>query len=276
MEISVITSNASADFLTPPGVPTWDERKQLYAQVLRDAAPSLIGLQEVTPRQCQFLQAQLPAFTALTVPVTDPDPALVAAWQAKYAKFGLPQVPSPYEIVLFYHTDTFEPLATGHWWLSPTPNRPSIGFGNTAPRVVLWAQLRQRATNREFFVFNTHIDHRCPQAMVNLCREKFAGFTSPTASLIFLGDLNFNPSDANYTLLINDGWRDAHEVPAASAAPDAATFLYNLPDIPGGRIDHVLYRGQGLTPQAWARLLSPDPERRVSDHDPVYVRFSVD
>jgi endonuclease/exonuclease/phosphatase family metal-dependent hydrolase len=273
MEISVITSNVSADFLTPSGVPTWEDRKWLYVQVLRDADPSLIGLQEVTPRQLQFLQAQLPEFTALTVPVTNPDPDLLATWQAKYARFGLPQIPSPYEIILFYRTDLLEPRATGHWWLSPTPDRPSIGFGNTAPRVMLWAHLRHRVSSHELLIVNTHIDHRCPRAMVDLCREKFAVCATPAASLIFMGDLNFNPSDSNYALLIHDGWRDSHE---ATAAPDSATFLYNLPDIPGGRLDHILYRGDGLTPRTWARLVSPDPERRVSDHDPVHARFSVD
>jgi len=34
MEISIITSNISADFLNPPGVPSWDERKQKYIDVL--------------------------------------------------------------------------------------------------------------------------------------------------------------------------------------------------------------------------------------------------
>jgi endonuclease/exonuclease/phosphatase family metal-dependent hydrolase len=273
MEISLITSNISADFLTPPGVPTWDERKLLYVQVLRHAQPTLMALQEVTPRQLEFLQAQLPEFAALTVPVNDPTPDLLATWQAKYAKFGLPQIPSPYEIILFYRTDTLEPLATGHWWLSPTPDRPSIGFGNTAPRVVLWAQMRQRASSREFFIFNTHIDHRCTRAMVDLCREKFVVFASRSSPLILTGDLNFNSADSNYQLLLDDGWRDSHEVAATS---ETATFLYDLPNIPGGRIDHILYRGDGLRSQAWARLLPPTPEQRVSDHDPVYVCFSMD
>ncbi|MBE2198261.1 MAG: endonuclease/exonuclease/phosphatase family protein [Anaerolinea sp.] len=243
-----------------------------FVQALRQARPDLIGLQEVTPRQFHFLQAQLPEFTPLTVPVTDPTPEAAAVWQAKYARFGLPDIPSPYETVLFYRTDMFELLATDHWWLSPTPERPFIGLGNSAPRVVLWAHLRPRALNEAFVIFNTHIDHRCPQEMVALCREKFTTFTARAASQIFIGDLNFNPGDPNYALLIQDGWRDAHEV---TAAPEADTFLYNLPDIPGGRIDHILYRGRGLEPRSWMRLASPDPDRRISDHDPVCVRFAV-
>jgi hypothetical protein len=101
MEMSLITANVSADFLTPPDVPPWDERKQLFAQPLRHAAPDILGLQEVTPRQFAFWQAQLPEFTALTVSPSNPDPVLLAAWRAKYGAFGFDTIPSPFEIILF-------------------------------------------------------------------------------------------------------------------------------------------------------------------------------
>lgn len=272
MKISIVTSNISADFLTPPGVPAWDERKALVVGALRVAQPNLIALQEVTPRQLHFLQEQLPQFTPLTVPVIDPDPDLLAAWQAKYARYGLPQIPDPYENVLFYHTDTFALVASDYWWLSPTPHRPSIGFGNVAPRAVLWAHLRHIASDQEFLVFTTHIDHRCTQAMVELCRSRLAVFSEQGLPQILAGDLNFNPNDANYARLLADGWCDAH---TATTAVEAPTMLYDLPELmPAGRIDHVLYRGSGLVPISWARLVSPDPDRRLSDHDPVQVQFN--
>jgi endonuclease/exonuclease/phosphatase family metal-dependent hydrolase len=273
MEMKIITSNVSADFLTPPGVPPWEERKELYAQVLRHAAPDILGFQEVTPRQFAFWQAQLPQFTALTISPSNPDPALLAVWQAKYGRLGFDAIPSPYEIVLFYRTELFEQRATGHWWLSPTPDRISIGFGNSAPRVVLWACLVHRASGSSFYIFNTHLDHRCIQPMVELCRERFIAFSAAGVPLIFIGDLNFNPDDLNYSQLAADGWRDSH---SACAQEDCPTFLYNQPDVPSGRIDHILYRGDGLKPQAWMRLNSPDTNRHLSDHDPVCVRFCCD
>jgi endonuclease/exonuclease/phosphatase (EEP) superfamily protein YafD len=72
-----------------------------------------------------------------------------------------------------------------------------------------------------------------------------------------------------------------HEVALAKAFMRFVKFkfttaeLYDLPELmPAGRIDHVLYRGQGLVPVAWARLISPDSDRRLSDHDPVHVQFN--
>jgi endonuclease/exonuclease/phosphatase family metal-dependent hydrolase len=272
MEINVITSNISADFLRPLGVPPWDERKDLYAQTLRHASPDILGFQEVTPCQFAFLQGQLPEFTALTVSPTSPDPALLAVWQAKYGSFGFDTIPSPYEIILFYRTEQFTHSATGHWWLSPTPERLSIGFGNTAPRVVLWACLVHRASGQNFYIFNTHLDHRCIWPMVHVCRAHFGAFIVEGIPLIFMGDLNFNPSDSHYRQLAADGWRDSQNV---STTPDCPTVLYNRHDAPSGRIDHILYRGDRLQPQTWTRLGSPDPGQRLSDHDPVAVQFSI-
>ena len=273
MKISIITSNISADFLSPPGVPAWDERKLPYVNVLREAEPDIIGLQEVTPRQLQFLQTQFSGFTALTVPVNNPAPELLATWQAKYEEFGFSDIPSPYEIILFYRTDAFELLSNGHWWLSPTPDIPSVGFGNTAPRVVLWASLHHIASRKEFVIFNTHIDHRCTTSMVNVCRKQFSLFAEDHPSLIFIGDLNFNEKDSNYHLLITDGWRDSHAVTIDS---DSATFLYDRDSIRGGRIDHIFYKSNEFMALTWKRLLPPALEQRISDHNPVYVEFHLD
>lgn len=272
MRFSIITSNISADFLSPPGVPAWEDRKLAYAETLRKANPDIIGLQEVTPRQLQFLQTEFSEFTMLAVDVKDPSRELLRAWRAKYASVGFPEIPSPYEIILFYRTDTFEVLSTGYWWLSPTPDVPSIGFGNIAARVVLWASFSHLPSKKNIVVFNTHIDHRSPTSMVDLCRKRFALFAEMHASLILIGDLNFNENDPNYESLIADGWRDSHSV-----AHDAgsATFLYHLPNIPGGRIDHILYRGDELKPLLWQRLLPPGSSLRISDHDPVHVEFQL-
>ncbi|HEX5944266.1 MAG TPA: endonuclease/exonuclease/phosphatase family protein [Anaerolineales bacterium] len=272
MKISIVTSNISADFLSPPGVPSWEARQLPYVDVLRKAEPDIIGLQEVTPRQLQFLQRQFSEFTALTVPVNNPTPDLLTAWQAKYRQVGFPEIPSPYEIILFYRPDTIRLLSSGHWWLSPTPDVPSIGFGNTAPRVVLWARLHHLASNREFVIFNTHIDQRCTNAMIELCRKKFAEFEENDSSLLLIGDLNFDEKDPNYDLLITDGWNDSHK---AALEANSSTFLYNRPGMPGGRIDHILYRSKEFLPKTWSRLLPPASNERISDHDPVHVEFQV-
>jgi len=169
------------------------------------------------------------------------------------------------EMLVFDHA-----LTSGYWWLSPTPKVPSIGFGNIAPRVVLWAHLRQNSSGKEFIIFNTHIDHRSPTPMVELCKKLFSTFAEKYPSLIFIGDLNFNEKDPNYESLVKDGWHDSCQV---SKDINSATFLYEIPSIPGGRIDHILYKSAELTPILWQRLMPSDPKQRISDHDPVNAKL---
>lgn len=263
MDLSTITFNVSADFLSPPGVSTWAERKTFCVQALRQAQPGIIGLQEVMPRQFEYFQAQLPAYRAITVSETARDESVKQAFQALY---GQP-LPDQNEIVLFFRKAELSLTDHGHWWLSPTPDHLSVGFGNIAPRLVLWGHIQHHASGREVIVFNTHLDHRCTLPMVKLCRKKLAAFFNRKLPLIFMGDLNVNPTQAEYALLTSDGWHDSY---AVSSELNAVTFAKR------GRIDHIFYRGACLKPQKWTRLFSPDPQRRLSDHDPVYVRFSLE
>ena len=277
MEVSLVTFNVLADIEMQPNlvlpdqrgrdnVPVWDERKALCVQTLHQAQPSIIGLQEVWPHQCAFFQSQLLEFSAITVTEsTTQDEALLQAVRETY---GLHSLPSPHEVVLFFRTHEFDQISTGYWWLSPTPDIPSVGFvGNIFPRVVLWVQLRHRPSRQELIIFNTHLDFRCTLPMVELCREKLAAFTRRGLPLIFMGDFNFTPTHDDYALLTGDGWHDAH---VASSTTSEATHVN------GRRIDHIFYRGAGVTPQTWTQLFSPDPQRSLSDHHPVYVRFRVE
>jgi endonuclease/exonuclease/phosphatase family metal-dependent hydrolase len=105
--------------------------------------------------------------------------------------------------------------------------------------------------------------------MAQMCQERVASLSQAGLPLLFMGDFNIDPARDEYKWLTGHGWRDAYEVvPAAdSNHGDIATFW------DGRRIDHVLYYGDALKPWQWLRLTSPDPKRRLSDHDPVLARF---
>jgi hypothetical protein len=166
--------------------------------------------------------------SALTVPeTTTQDEVLLKVLRET---FHLPNIPTPHEVVLFFRTQEFDHLATGHWWLSPTPETPSLGFGGIFPHAVLWGHLRHRPSGQEVMIFNTHLDRHCPLPMAALCCEQIAAVTHRDLPCIFLGDFNVTPTHDAYALLTGDGWHDAH---VASASPSEATHL------DGRRIDHI-------------------------------------
>jgi endonuclease/exonuclease/phosphatase family metal-dependent hydrolase len=268
IELTVITFNIMVDFLSWTGVPRWDERKVLCAQALRQAQPSIIGLQEVTPGQFEFLQSHLPEFSAITITETTTDETLLEPVRRQY---GLQTIPVPYEIVLFFRTEAFARVDEGYWWLSPTPEKISVGFGNIAPRAVLWARLRHKASGREFIVLNTHLDNRALRPMAQMCREKLQALIAVGLPLIFMGDFNIDPGRDEYALLTGNGWQDACLTTPAINSDSRTDSLATFRD--GRRIDHILYHGDALKPYQWLRLSSPDPERRLSDHEPVLARL---
>lgn len=98
-----------------------------------------------------------------------------------------------------------------------------------------------------------------------------------------MGDLNVGPASPVFQFLQDAGWRDKAEGRDPRGRVISKQSLPHEPEIwmlrrepPNPRvehIDHILYRGKGLTAHAWRRLASPDPERRFSDHDPIFADF---
>jgi endonuclease/exonuclease/phosphatase family metal-dependent hydrolase len=219
------------------------------------------------PKQLAFLRGELPDYRVLVVNYINGIGEADAS--SEIYDISDEEIPNPYEIALFYRRDRFEVVDGGHWWMSPTPERPSTGFGNRWPRTVLWS--RFRCESGDILVFATHIDHRCVGAMISLCRERFDALATSGTPLILAGDLNFNPTHPAYRSLLSDGWRDSGE----SAPPESPTFLLDLPGVPSGRIDHIFSTGQVLNAAEWARLLPAPGEPPVSDHHPVFARFDL-
>lgn len=149
----------------------------------------------------------------------------------------------------FYRKDRFDLVESGDFWFSPTPERISNGWGLNYLRICSWGKLREKASGREFYFFNTHLDNRgkksaedaqklrtkCAQLLVARIRE-IAG----DVPAILTGDLNGAPdSDAIRTLteLLQDSY-------VASATPPEGTVGtfhgYKPSPANASRIDYIL------------------------------------
>jgi len=254
LELTVVSFNVLVDFGSAPEVPSWKRRRALCAQVLRESHADLIGLQETSPGQLRYLLKQLPDYAAHYYHRRKNDP-------------GYP------DATLLYDRRKFEPIETGHWWLSPTPERVSTGFGNALPRLVVWAKLRHKQTGRALYFFDTHFDNSRPSQtkMAECCRQQMAPFRETNLPMVFTGDFNTDQNRGDYAKLTSDGWHDSY------LASDQATVDGHDDNVPtfhnGTRIDHIFYRGPGATALTWQRLESPDPERALSDHFPIRAQL---
>jgi len=253
MDLNVVTFNVLVDLGKSGDVPIWKNRRELCVEVLREVDPDLIGLQEPLPRQVEYILDQMSDYAA----VHDPDGFTDAT--------------------LLYRTSRFEKLEEGQWWLSPTPEKRSTGFGNFLPRLLVWVKLKEKDSGRELYFFNTHFDNSRPSQtkMAELCEQKMKPFMKSGLPLIFVGDFNTDQNRGDYPRLTSNGWRDAYVV-SKYASGDGRDD--NITTFRGSqkRIDHIFFYGEGITPLEWERLESPDPEVPLSDHFPVFARLRIE
>jgi endonuclease/exonuclease/phosphatase family metal-dependent hydrolase len=251
VELNIVTFNVLVDLGRAEGIPPWNERKDLCAKLLRETDADLVGLQEALPHQVKFFLETLPGYSAFHHPdFTD--------------------------ATILYKTATFKRLEQGHWWLSPTPEKPSSGFGNFLPRILVWVKLEHLESGRQLYFFNTHFDNSQPSQtkMAALCEEKMKPFIESGLPMIFVGDFNTDQRRGDYEKLTSNGWEDAYRV-SEHASPLGRDD--NITTFVGAqkRIDHIFFQAERARAESWRRLESPDPTRQLSDHFPVQAIITL-
>ena len=179
---------------------------------------------------------------------------------------------------IFYRKARFEALSHGDFWLSETPDRPSKGWdARCCNRLASWVQLRDRETQRRFFVFSVHFDHEGQVARRESARlllhkaREIAG----TAPLFCLGDFNSTP-ETEQIQRMQAALRDAYLVSQTPPYGPVGTFNDFRIDAPmTARIDY-LFLSPGITVLKYGVLSDSLAGRFPSDHHPVLLRVRLD
>ncbi|MGC6488156.1 MAG: endonuclease/exonuclease/phosphatase family protein [Planctomycetota bacterium] len=237
---------------------SWPHRRALVAEVLREHAPDIVGLQEAFRFQLDALGADLEGY------------AEIGEGRGSGTK-------DEYSAIL-YRADRFDVLDSGTFWLSETPETVSKHWGHHHYRVCTWAHLEDVATRRALYVFNTHFDHQSQRARLNsagLLRRRIEARPTQDPVLV-LGDLNAgedNPAVARLkaphsALPLRDSYRQAH--PGARAVGTGNGRYRGRRD--GPKIDYVLVSAGFETVDA---SIDQEPRhgRYPSDHYPVVARL---
>lgn len=99
-------------------------------------------------------------------------------------------------VAILYKTDRFDLLDSGDFWLSETPNKPSLGWDATCcNRISSWGKFKDVKTNKEFFFFNVHFDHEGTRARIESAKlmvEKIQEIAQGEP-VICVGDFNSLP-----------------------------------------------------------------------------------
>jgi endonuclease/exonuclease/phosphatase family metal-dependent hydrolase len=100
-------------------------------------------------------------------------------------------------------------LLHGQFWLSETPFEPSSkSWDSDLPRICTWISFIHKASQKQFFVYNTHLDHLGEQArrkgsvlIWDTIRSQRLEFGLP---VIVMGDMNSRPNDWSIRFLRGD------------------------------------------------------------------------
>ncbi len=143
---------------------------------------------------------------------------------------------------IFYRTDLFDLIDHGDFWLSETPEVPSIGWDAVMPRICSWGHFRHKESGEEFLFFNLHFDHIGKQARVESAKlvvrkMQELGKNLPT---FLTGDFNVDQTHESYrTLVASEYLKDSYETAEMRYALNGTFNAYRSGDYTTSRIDHV-------------------------------------
>lgn len=178
---------------------------------------------------------------------------------------------------ILYKTEKYTLVDSGTFWLSETPDEPSLGWDADYIRVCTWAILKDRVTGEEFAHVNTHLenidDGSGMEALKNgtqMVVDKALSFDMP---VVMTGDYNFEKETEYYNTVIAAGFRDTQDV--AENTMDGDTFHGFDPADPPEHIDYIFINDGIAAVYTYKLVEDTFAGQYPSDHYPIYadVRF---
>lgn len=252
MRLSIISFNIRNDVSEPPH--KRHERARETARFLEDGKPDILCLQEVVPETFQEISEALQPDFATFCPRED----------GNHRGEGVP---------ILVCDPSLRVTRNERFWLSATPEKPSLGWSARCHRIVSAVRLERPGETR-FWILNLHLDHRSRRARANslqLLRRKIATYgTKPTDEFILCGDFNMRPTDALFPPFLEGNPPLSRSGDRSPAQP---TFR-GLGPLRLGRaqLDHCLH-SPGFATESYQVLDPVRNRRRLSDHRPVRVEL---
>lgn len=214
-----IRYNANADVKGGNG---WDIRKKPLAELIEKHGFEIVGTQEGDKQQMSDLRTLLPAFEQVSYPYGGKGDLHTAA--------------------ILYKKDRFEVLDQDVFWLSETPDEPSMGWDATDRRICSWVKFKEKKSGKIFYFFNVHFYWRLEVAkresgplMVRKIKE-IAG----DAPAVCVGDFN-STSETSQILAMKASMQDAYDATETTRKGIEYTNLggVNFLGPAKGRIDYI-------------------------------------
>lgn len=254
LELKIISYNIRT--LARDGENSWQFRKHATKNMIELHKPDAFGLQEAMLPHMQYIDSVCPQYARVGVGRSD---------GKEGGEF----------VTIYYNKERFDLLDSGTFWLSETPDQVSRGWDAALPRITTWVKLRDKATKRKFFYFNTHFDHKGTTARVEsskLIVEKIREIAGKKAAVVLTGDFNIESENEALQPLYDN----------MSAARRCAPITDNKGTYNGWGllkrntvIDHIFYDGRKVKCNAFRTLDDDYGAKFISDHFPLEAIFTI-
>ena len=179
---------------------------------------------------------------------------------------------------IFYKKDRFKVLAKGDFWLSETPDKPSLGWDATCcNRICSWIQFQDTKSGKKFYFFNAHFDHQGKLARIESSKLilKKAKEIAGNQPVIFTGDLNGDHDSQWYKELATSNYlKDSYSQVKYPYATNASFNGFGRTLRQNGIIDHI-FTTKDFTVEKWGILTDSYHGKYPSDHFPVVAKMKL-
>ncbi len=237
----------------------WADRAPVVSALIRFHDFDVFGTQEGLKNQLDDISTALPEY-------------------ARYGKGRDDGQEKGEHSAIYYKKDAFKLLKQGDFWLSQTPDKPSLGWDATCcNRICSWVYLQHIKSGKKFYFFNAHFDHQGVEARKNsstLILEKIKAIAG-NEPVVFTGDLNGSHTSNWYLALANSGvlrdsYKDVKYPYVNNASFNSFGGVKGRYDI----IDHI-FLSKHFKTQKWGVLTDSYHGKFPSDHFPVVAYVTL-
>ena len=183
--LKIMTYNIRCGFCEDSSsVNNWSNRKYLVAYLIKSHNPDLIGLQEAEMFQVKELIEMLDVYD----------------WYGVSREDGKEGGEST---AILYRKKRFSLEQKQTLWLSETPELVSKGWDAAYKRTITITKLKDLISSKEFYYFNTHLDHIGEAARTESSKMivNELGKYSTEYPVVLSGDFNYRDSSDGYKII---------------------------------------------------------------------------
>ncbi|MBR1811215.1 MAG: endonuclease/exonuclease/phosphatase family protein [Clostridia bacterium] len=252
-EIRVMSANVRCWSPTDFFKRSWFYRAELLLKNITAQQPDIIGFQEVMPLHYKYLTDSLLGYDSV---IEYRDSSVISE--------GCP---------VFYNTAKFALTDKGSFWLSETPDAMSKDWDAACYRICSYVILKEKTTDRQLVVFNTHLDHVSDEARINGINvvldkiKQFGGLPS-----IIMGDFNAGEDSSTYqaaTALFDDAKYQTENTMSGATYQNWGQALDNE------NIDYFMISKTGINVLKYAIINATYDGVYPSDHFPIVINIAL-